>query len=98
MTCHITMNLGFTERMETVTSLEINPDIEGIIINGVKDQIPNARKDLPVFPLDSIGVFYGTKMEFLCKDGKAYSYRIRKRSDLYRIVNEVNFLLDLEKV
>lgn len=98
MTCHVTSNMGFTERMEIVTSLEMNQETGGMDINGVKETLPNTRPDLPIFPMDTIVVYPDTKLEFLCKDGKTHSYRVRNTPDMYRIISEVNFLLDLEKV
>lgn len=98
MTCHVTTSMGFIERMETVTSLEMNTETEGLIVNGVKDPIPNTRKDLPIFPMDSIGVYQGTKLEFFCKDGRTCSYRIKNRTDMFKVINQVNFLLELEEI
>ena len=97
MICHVTSNIGFTERMEIVTSLEMNQETGGMDLNGVRDSIPDTRPDLPIFPMDTIVVYENTKVVFLCK-GKSYSYRVRNKSDMRRIISEVNFLLDLEKV
>lgn len=97
MICHVTTHMGFTDRMETVTSLEMNQETGGMDINGVRDSIPDTRPDLPIFPLDTIVVYPDTMLEFLCK-GKSYSYRVRNKPDMYRIISEVNFLLDLEKI
>lgn len=97
MICHVTTHMGLTDRMETVTSLEMNQETGGMDINGVRDSIPDTRPDLPIFPLDTIVVYPDTMLEFLCK-GKSYSYRVRNKPDMYRIISEVNFLLDLEKI
>lgn len=97
MICHVTSNVGYTERMEIVTSLEMNKETGGMDINGVRDSIPDTRPDLPIFPMDTIVVYPDTKLEFLCK-GKSYSYRVKNKTDMHRIINEVNFLLDLEKI
>ena len=97
MICHVTTHMGLTDRMEIVTSLEMNQETGGMDINGVRDSIPDTRPDLPIFPMDTIVVYENTKLEFFCK-GKSYSYRVRNKSDMHRIVNEVNFLLDLEKI
>lgn len=97
MICHVTSNMGFTERMEIVTSLEMNKETGGMDINGVRDPIPDTRPDLPIFPMDTIVVYPDTTLEFFCK-GKSYSYRVRNKSDMRRIISEVNFLLDLEKI
>ena len=97
MICHVTTHMGLTDRMEIVTSLEMNQETGGMDINGVRDSIPNTRPDLPIFPMDTIVVYENTKLEFFYK-GKSYSYRVRNKSDMRRIVNEVNFLLDLEKI
>lgn len=97
MICHVTSNMGFTERMEIVTSLEMNQETGGMGINGVRDSLPDTRPDLPIFPMDTIMVYENEKVEFFCK-GKSYSYRVKNKSDMHRIVNEVNFLLDLEKI
>lgn len=98
MICHVMSNMGFTERMETVISLGINPETGGMDIDGIRDSKPDTSSNLPIFPLDTIVVYPDTKLEFLCKDGKTHSYRVRNKPDMYRIINEVNFLLDLEKV
>ena len=98
MICHVTTNMGLTERMETVISLGMNPETGGMDIDGVRDSIPDTNSNLPIFPLETSVVYPDTKLEFLCKDGNAYSYRVKSKSDMHRIVNEVNFLLDLEKV
>ena len=97
MICHVTSNIGITERMETVTSLEMNQETGGMDINGVKESIPDIRPDLPIFPMDTIVVYPDTKLVFLCK-GESYSYSVKNKTDMRRIVSEVNFLLDLEKI
>jgi hypothetical protein len=89
--------MGLTDRMETVTSLEMNQETGGMDINGVRDSIPDTSPDLPIFPMDTIVVYPDTMLEFLCK-GKSYSYRVRNKPDMYRIISEVNFLLELEKI
>ena len=97
MICHVTSNIGFTERMEIVTSLEMNQETGGMDINGVRDPIPDTRPDLPIFPMDTIVVYPDTMLEFFC-DGKLHSYKVKNKPDMYRIISEVNFLLDLEKI
>ena len=66
-------------------------------INGVKESIPDARPDLPIFPMDTIVVYEDTKLDFFCK-GESYSYSVKNKTDMRRIISEVNFLLDLEKI
>ena len=98
MICHVTTHMGLTDRMEVVTSLTLNQETGGLDINGVRESLPDTKPDLPMFPIDTIVAYKGTKLEFLCDDGKLHSYRIKNKTDMHRIINEVNFLLDLESV
>ena len=95
MICHVTTHMGLTDRMEVVTSLTLNQETGGLDINGVRESLPDTKPDLPMFPIDTIVAYKGTKLEFLC-DGKSYSYSVKNKTDMLRIINEVNFLLDLE--
>lgn len=97
MICHTTTHMGLTDRMEVVTSLTLNQETGGLDINGVRESLPNTKPDLPMFPIDTIVAYKGTKLDFFC-NGKSYSYRVRNKTDMLRIINEVNFLLDLEGV
>ena len=97
MICHVTSNIGITERMEIVTTLNMNQETGGMDINGVKESIPDTRPDLPIFPMDTIVVYEDTKLDFFCK-GESYSYSVKNKTDMRRIISEVNFLLDLEKI
>lgn len=97
MICHVTTHMGFTDRMEIVTSLTLNQETDGLDINGVRESLPDTKPDLPIFPIDTIVAYKGTKLDFF-SDGKSHSYRIKNKTDMHRIINEVNFLLDLEGV
>lgn len=97
MICHATTHMGLTDRMEIVTSLTLNQETGGLDINGVRESLPDTKPDLPMFPIDTIVAYKGTKLEFFC-DGKLHSYKVKNKTDMLRIINEVNFLLDLEGV
>lgn len=101
MRCEVETKIGVQYRMEYVVSLEKISDAGGFWINGLKkldrtfDEIKQEPRE---FPLECIGLNIGSRILFVDGNGKEYRYEIRTAADTLRIINEVNFLLDLEEV
>ena len=97
MRCETETRIGVQDSLEDVYLLEKIGDEGGFWISGVQeaeDVDTGFRQQLQ----RHIGLHLGAKILFVGKDGKEFRYEIKTKADTYRIINEVNFLLDLEKV
>lgn len=96
MRCETETRIGVTDSLENVYSLEKIGEEGGFWISGV--QWESGDTGLHRQLQRHIGLHLGAKVLFVGKDGKEFRYEIKTKADTYRIINEVNFLLDLEKV
>lgn len=96
MRCETETRIGVTDSLENVYSLEKIGEEGGFWISGVQWESGDTglRRQLQ----RHIGLNLGAKVLFVGKDGREFRYEIKTKADTYRIINEVNFLLDLEKV
>jgi hypothetical protein len=96
MRCETETRIGVTDSLENVYSLEKIGEEGGFWISGVQWESGDTglRRQLQ----RHIGLHLGAKVLFVGKDGKEFRYEIKTKADTLRIINEVNFLLDLEKV
>lgn len=96
MRCETETRIGVTDSLENVFSLEKIGEEGGFWISGVQWQSDDAGLHRQL--QRHIGLHIGSKILFVGKDGREFRYEIKTKADTYRIINEVNFLLDLEKV
>jgi hypothetical protein len=96
MRCETETRIGVTDSLENVYSLEKIGEEGGFWISGVQRESGDTGLHRQL--QRHIGLNLGAKVLFVGKDGKEFRYEIKTKADTLRIINEVNFLLDLEKV
>ena len=92
MKCKTETVIGVKDSMENVISLEKIADGGGFWISGVKEQIGDQVR------IDRIGLHIGAKVVFTGKDGTEFRYEIKQKADTFRMINEMNLAIALERI
>lgn len=92
MKCKTETVIGVKDSMENVISLEKIADAGGFWISGVKEQIGDQVL------VDRIALHLGAKVVFTGKDGTEFRYEIKQKADTFRMINEMNLAIALEKI
>jgi hypothetical protein len=80
------------DSMENVLSLEKIADAGGFWISGIKEQIGDQVR------VGRIALHLGAKVVFTGKDGNEFKYEIKQKADTYRMINEMNLAIALERI
>ena len=89
MTCELTMITGMKESFYRVSSLDLLGNKGGFWINGYREGENYSTSTAG--HLGSNVLFYDSREE-------VHRYEIKVSSDTRRMVNEINFLLELEEI
>lgn len=92
MKCKTETVIGVQDSMENVLSLEKIADAGGFWISGIKEQIGDQVR------VGRIALHLGAKVVFTGKDGNEFKYEIKQKSDTYRMINEMNLAIALERI
>lgn len=92
MKCKIETIIGVKYSMEKAFSLEKIADEGGFWISGIMEQIGDQVR------VDRIGLHIGAKVVFIGKDGSEFRYEIKQKADTFRMINEMNLAIALERI
>lgn len=92
MKCKTETVIGVQDSMENVLSLEKIADAGGFWISGIKEQIGDQVR------VGRIALHLGAKVVFTGKDGNEFKYEIKQKADTYRMINEMNLAIALERI
>lgn len=92
MKCKTETVIGVQDSMENVLSLEKIADAGGFWISGIKEQIGDQVR------VGRIALHLGAKVIFTGKDGNEFKYEIKQKADTYRMINEMNLAIALERI
>lgn len=88
MKCKAETIIGVKYSLEKVFSIEKIADEGGFWISGIMEQIGDKV----------IGLYLGAKVVFIGKDGSEFRYEIKQKADTFRMINEMNLAIALERI
>lgn len=92
MKCETETVIGVKDSLENVLSLEKIADAGGFWISGIKEQVGDQVR------IGRIALHLGAKVVFTGKDGSEFRYEIKQKADTFRMINEMNLAIALEKI